>query len=366
MADTKTSALAELTAAAAADLFMAVDVSDTSMAASGTNKKLTIANLFKSVPGSGTVAAPNIAFDGDTDTGWFTDTADTIALSVGGVEAFRAVESAGAITWSMVRLPVVHPTQTESVFIGYGATASASSTNNTAIGYNASCGDAAFKSNNIAIGRNANANHGSCVAIGAGTSVTNTGGVAIGASASASAGVALGYQISNTSGGIFTTGLNGASSAHSGAAVIGNGISSTKTSEFCFGDRMSAAGVAPSIGIKGSTSQYTQRNVWGISGAWVDSTDASRKSRAVFYASDFNTTERECFRIESSGTAAMIGFLGATAVIRQATTGETTGFTAGSGTAVNDDSTFTGNVGSTAYRISDIVKALKNYGLLAS
>ena len=47
-------------------------------------------------------------------------------------------------------------------------------------------------------------------------------------------------------------------------------------------------------------------------------------------------------------------------------TGETAGFTAGAGTAVNDDSTFTGNVGSTAYRISDIVKALKNHGLIAS
>lgn len=46
-------------------------------------------------------------------------------------------------------------------------------------------------------------------------------------------------------------------------------------------------------------------------------------------------------------------------------TGETVGFTAGAGTAVNDDSTFTGNVGATAYRISDIVKALKNHGLIA-
>jgi len=61
-----------------------------------------------------------------------------------------------------------------------------------------------------------------------------------------------------------------------------------------------------------------------------------------------------------------IGFFAATPVVQQAGTGETTGFTAGAGTAVNDDSTFTGNVGTAAYRISDIVKALKNYGLLAS
>jgi len=51
--------------------------------------------------------------------------------------------------------------------------------------------------------------------------------------------------------------------------------------------------------------------------------------------------------------------------LKQSGTGETVGFTTGSGMAVKDDSTFTGNVGSTAYRLSDVVKALKNFGLLA-
>jgi hypothetical protein len=61
-----------------------------------------------------------------------------------------------------------------------------------------------------------------------------------------------------------------------------------------------------------------------------------------------------------------LGFFAATSVAQQAGTGETVGFTAGGGTTVTDASTFTGNVGSKAYRISDIVKALKNYGLLAA
>jgi len=65
-------------------------------------------------------------------------------------------------------------------------------------------------------------------------------------------------------------------------------------------------------------------------------------------------------------TSQKIGFWNATPIAQPSSTGETTGFTAGSGTAVNDDSTFTGNVGATAYRINDIVKHLKNAGLIAS
>ena len=53
-------------------------------------------------------------------------------------------------------------------------------------------------------------------------------------------------------------------------------------------------------------------------------------------------------------------------VAQQSTTGTATGFTAGAGTNVTDASTFTGGTGATAYRISDIVLALKNYGWLAA
>ena len=67
-----------------------------------------------------------------------------------------------------------------------------------------------------------------------------------------------------------------------------------------------------------------------------------------------------------TATGQKLGFYNATPVIQQAGTGETVGFTAGGGTTVTDASTFTGNVGATAYRLSDIVKALKNLGILAS
>ena len=61
-----------------------------------------------------------------------------------------------------------------------------------------------------------------------------------------------------------------------------------------------------------------------------------------------------------------IGLFGATPVAQQTTTGTTTGFTAGSGTSANDDSTYTGNSGTAAYTVGDIVLALKNIGILAA
>lgn len=69
-------------------------------------------------------------------------------------------------------------------------------------------------------------------------------------------------------------------------------------------------------------------------------------------------------RIQVNATG--IGFFGATPVAQPSSTGETVGFTAGGGTTVTDASTFTGNVGATAYRISDLVKHMKNLGLVAS
>lgn len=52
-------------------------------------------------------------------------------------------------------------------------------------------------------------------------------------------------------------------------------------------------------------------------------------------------------------------------LVQTSITGTTSGFTAGAGTATKDDSTFTGGIGSRAYRISDIVVNLKNMGILA-
>ncbi len=53
-----------------------------------------------------------------------------------------------------------------------------------------------------------------------------------------------------------------------------------------------------------------------------------------------------------------------TPVIQHATTGDATGFVAGSGTAAKDDSVFAGASGATAYTVGDIVTALKAIGII--
>jgi hypothetical protein len=61
-----------------------------------------------------------------------------------------------------------------------------------------------------------------------------------------------------------------------------------------------------------------------------------------------------------------LAFYSGASVPQPKTTGTTEGFAAGTGTAVNSGSTFTGNTGIRAYTIGDMVKALKEVGLLAS
>ena len=61
-----------------------------------------------------------------------------------------------------------------------------------------------------------------------------------------------------------------------------------------------------------------------------------------------------------------IGFWGAAPIIQPSTVGTTSGFTVGTGSGVLSGSTFTGGMGTKAYTIGDIVKALKSAGIMAS
>ena len=65
-------------------------------------------------------------------------------------------------------------------------------------------------------------------------------------------------------------------------------------------------------------------------------------------------------------TNVKIAFHGATRVVKHATTGNVTGFSAESGTASKSDSTWDGASGSTSYTVGDIVTAMKALGLMTA
>lgn len=112
------------------------------------------------------------------------------------------------------------------------------------------------------------------------------------------------------------------------------------------------------------SSTSTVRPLVGMAWEWVDSTDATRKARATHNV--YDTAARECIRLEASGSAAMLGLYGTAATVQYATTGTVTGYTGGGGTALTHSDTFTGNTGSTAYTIGDVVRALKLLGAIAA
>lgn len=67
----------------------------------------------------------------------------------------------------------------------------------------------------------------------------------------------------------------------------------------------------------------------------------------------------------SQNLVPQLGFYGAIPVAQPAPAGSIVGFIPGVGTPVTDDATFSGGVGLGAYTIDDIVKGLKDIGILA-
>ena len=131
------------------------------------------------------------------------------------------------------------------------------------------------------------------------------------------------------------------------------------------------------LALKGSTSGTATLQTAAAAGAVTVTLPAVTDTLAVLGANTFTgaqtlsdvdivlgTTTGTKF---GTATTQKLGFYAATPVAQQATTGTTTGFTAGGpANGVHADSTFTGNSGTKAYTVGDIVRALKNLGLLAA
>lgn len=209
-----------------------------------------------------------------------------------------------------------------------GNAASAASNFGVAVGSSASNGGTSA-SGSVALGRSANnANNANsfCVGNGAANTAANQAvlhlinSLFIGAVTAASPA----DKIINASGGsgtdnaganLIIAGGRGTGSAAGGAIIFQStiaGASASTARTLQEKARISNVGV---LSLSQESSTQT-RTVWDVTPSFVVSTDASRTGRAIWQV--YDTAAREAFRIEASGTAPMIGFLGAAAVARPA------------------------------------------------
>lgn len=88
-------------------------------------------------------------------------------------------------------------------------------------------------------------------------------------------------------------------------------------------DHKTSGSVANGFGVQmlmtAETTTTEDQNLLQLAATWATAADATRKARAVF--SVYDTAAREALRLEASGTAPMIGFLGNAAVARPVVTG---------------------------------------------
>jgi len=290
MADTKITNLSQLTAMAGTDVLPAVDVSDTTMAASGTTKHVTLADLMRNVP-DGTEAAPGSAFASDQDTGLFRPAADTLAMSAGGVEGLRVVESGGDITTTML------PNQTESFTFNEGSSTGDATLrvgagqsragvivkmrdgglSGTMLGCYDLYGNIKFEVNDGSI------NFGSPVSLSAGSSSGEHD----------SPGYKHGFHV------------GGFDNGHVQSSLVVSRDSYTRTPD---------TGDLITFRVNSADNSELQTAKWV--GDFVDASNASYKARHALEVSDFNES-REVLRCEADGTQAKIGFLGVNAAAQQ-------------------------------------------------
>lgn len=115
--------------------------------------------------------------------------------------------------------------------------------------------------------------------------------------------------------------------------------------------------------------QTSGSNNYGIvldgDGAGADIVFGATQDSSIYH-STYLTLDSDGGVQIGTGATQEIGLFGVTPVQQPAGTGENTGYSAVGGTNVDHQDTFTGNTGSSAYTINDIVKALKNLGVLAA
>src|ERR1041384_1666174 len=144
-----------------------------------------------------------------------------------------------------------------------------------------------------------------------GTTFDGTGNITV----TAAAGTLTGTTLNAT---VVTSSLTSVGTLASLTTILSDGGTNTAATVVTIGHNTSGT-AADGFGsitkwqLQDSTTASTEAG--DITTTWATAAHATRKARTVFNIDD--TSVREAFRVEASGTAAMIGFLGATAVVRQ-------------------------------------------------
>lgn len=194
---------------------------------------------------------------------------------------------------------ITSPTSGGSLCEKFGAGSSAATSNATAVGANATAGQR-------------------CTVVGRGASASFQG-VAVGNVASAGGNASIAFGESSSASGLGAVAIGvGAVASHASAFVFGlNGIS-TRDQQVVF-SCSGAFSVAPEILFQGASSTTTGIPTFGFTSSWISSTHATRRAQVDWKV--FDTAERIAISIAASGSAAMLGFYGATAAIKQTITG---------------------------------------------
>ena len=272
---------------------------------------------------------------------------------------FRALGQADLTGASPISSP---GTGASSEQFGSGASTGASAnTNATAVGNSALAG-----AYGVAIGNTASNSAGQRgTSIGYGATCTYVGisdSVAIGYSATVSGQYAIAIGI-------------GSSASYSTSIALGTLAATTSANQLVIGGSNFTINMTNIIGgttgntlnLTGTSSSTAGRACGIVASSFNTSIDASWSGNLLLYAGDYTSTNAgKCLgvQIQSNGSAALVGFFGATPVVQPPAGAASQTMTVGTGTPVLAGSTFVGS-GTAAYTIDDIVKALKALGLLA-
>jgi hypothetical protein len=211
-------------------------------------------------------------------------------------------------------------TGANNVIIGKDCGASYTTGNNSVlIGQGITYGTAGNGTEDVLLGqgitRNATAGQYGGIAIGRAITLSGTNPLVIGSGQTGGAGTIV-IGVSNTVTGVAAQAYGKTNNVtHQACVFVGEEGTSDRVAEFRYVVRNNNTAWFAINAVDASTADRRQ---FLLGTSWADSTDATRKARVKFFAGDSSGDGPECMRFEAgASSAALIGFLGATAVARQ-------------------------------------------------